>query len=399
MRLLVIHQNFPGQFRHLIEAWCRRPGWDVRGLGRDTAPGLPGFAALTRYRLARSTRKGQHPYLTTMESAVLHGQAAVREMLKMRQQGFIPDVILAHPGWGETLYAKEVFPNARLIHFCEWFYASEGADIGFDPEFPTTLDDRLRIRTWNALHTLNLEQCDVGVTPTQWQWSRHPQAYRDKIRIIHEGIPTDQLGPDDQAWIKTPDGTVLRPGDPVITYVARHLEPYRGFHVFMRALEQVQKRHPNCHALIVGGDGVSYGQRPKDARHWREKILREVQLDPKRTHFLGRIPYKNYLRVLQISAAHVYLTYPFVLSWSMLEAMASGCLLIGSDTAPVREIVKPQVNGIQVNFFDTQGIADCMVQTIESPRTFAEFKRQARMDAHPLSRSNGFEKYTELLMS
>jgi glycosyltransferase involved in cell wall biosynthesis len=332
-----------------------------------------------------------------MESAVLHGQAAVREMMKMRRQGFTPDVILAHPGWGETLYAKEVFPQARLIHFCEWFYANEGADIGFDPEFPSTLDDRLRIRTWNALHTLNLEQCDVGVTPTQWQWSRHPQAYRDKIQIIHEGIPTDRLGPDPHAWIKTPDGTVLRPGDPVITYVARHLEPYRGFHIFMRALEQVQQRHPHCHALIVGGDGVSYGQRPKDARNWREKMLREVRLDPKRTHFLGRVPYKNYLRVLQISAAHVYLTYPFVLSWSMLEAMASGCLLLGSDTAPVQEVLQHSSNGLHVNFFDAKGISSSLLQVLETPQEFSSARSQARADVQKISCMSGLEEYTRLL--
>src|SRR5262249_48535318 len=128
-------------------------------------------------------------------------------------------------------------------------------------------------------------------------------------------------------------------GDPVVTYVARNLEPYRGFHVFMRALQRIQRRHLRCHALIVGGDDVSYGRKPSDAAHWRERMLREVKLDAARTHFLGRVPYEHYLRVLQVSAAHVYLTYPFVLSWSMLEAMACGALLIGSDTAPVREVI------------------------------------------------------------
>ena len=150
MRILVIHQNFPGQFGHLVKAWSQRPGWDVRALGRDTAPGLPGFNGLTRYSLAREGNANQHPYLRTMEAATLHGQAAVRAFVQLRQSGFTPDAILAHPGWGETLYAKDVYPDAKLVHLCEWFYNSSGADLGFDPEFPVTLDDRTRVRTWNG---------------------------------------------------------------------------------------------------------------------------------------------------------------------------------------------------------------------------------------------------------
>jgi len=365
MRLLVVHQNFPGQFSHLVRAWAARPGWDVRGLGRETAPGLPGFSKLVRYKLARSGHAGQHPYLRQMENATLHGQAAARAMLAMRSGGFTPDVILAHPGWGETLYAKDVFPSARLVHFCEWYYQAEGADLGFDPEFPLSFDDRARIRTWNALHTLNLIACDAAVTPTHWQKSRHPEIFHPKIVVQHEGIDTEALGPDPHASIRLPSGQVLKAGDPVVTYVARNLEPYRGFHVFMRALEQIQKRHPTAHAVIVGADEVSYGAAPKDAPNWREKMLREVSLDPLRTHFLGRIPRSQYLRVLQVSAAHVYLTYPFVLSWSLLEALAVGAPIVASSTAPVHEVIQHKRNGLLVNFFDFLGIAEMVLQQLQ----------------------------------
>ena len=324
MRILVVHQNFPGQFGHLVEAWSQRPGWDVRALGRDTAPGLAGFNGLTRYTLAREGNANQHPYLRTMEAATLHGQAAVRAMLQLRRSGFVPDAILAHPGWGETLYAKDVYPSAKLIHLCEWFYNSSGADLGFDPEFPVTLDDRTRVRTWNALHTLNLTNCNVGIAPTHWQSQQHPEIFQPKIRVQHEGVATHLLTPDPKAIGVTPSGVMLRAGDPIVTFVARNLEPYRGFHIFMRALQRIQREHPTCHALIVGGDGVSYGKRPKDAPTWREQMLREVKLDPSRTHFLGRLPHAIYLRVLQLSAAHAYLSYPFVLSWSLLEAMGCG---------------------------------------------------------------------------
>jgi glycosyltransferase involved in cell wall biosynthesis len=398
MRILVIHQNFPGQFGHLVHAWAKRPGWDVRGLGRETAPGLPGFTQLTRYRLARAGHRQQHPYLRQMEAATLHGQAVARALLAMKQTGFTPDVILAHPGWGETLYVKDVYPNARLIHLCEWYYNSDGADLGFDPEFPISFDDRARIRTWNALHTLNLTLCDAAVSPTHWQRSRHPQIFQPKISVQHEGIATAELGPDATASITTPSGVTLKAGDPVITYAARNLEPYRGFHIFMRALERIQRAHPTCQALIVGGNEVSYGKRPKDAPNWRTKMLQEVSLDPARTHFLGKVPYAQYLRVLQVSAAHVYLTYPFVLSWSLLEAMGCGAPIIASDTAPVREVLRDRVNSRLVNFFDTNALEQNVQEALEHPQGMHGLRDKARADVQRYSLSEGLSGYEPLVL-
>jgi glycosyltransferase involved in cell wall biosynthesis len=397
MRLLVIHQNFPGQFGHLVSEWSKRPGWDVRGLGRDTAPGLPGFGKLIRYKLARNIRPDQHLYLRQIEASTLHGQAAAREMIKLKQSGFTPDAILAHPGWGETLFAKDVFPDARLVHYCEWYYNAEGQDLGFDPEFPLTFDDRARIRMWNAQHALDLIQCDAGVSPTQWQRSRYPEILQSKIVVQHEGIDTDNLGPDPNATVTTPSGVVLRAGDPVITYVARNLEPYRGFHVFMRALEKIQKANPHCHVLIVGGDDVSYGKRPDGAAKWREKMLAEVKLDLARTHFMGKVPRERYLNVLQVSAAHVYLTYPFVLSWSLLEAMACAAPLIASDTAPVREVIRDGVNGRLVEFGDAERIAQAVLACLANRDTCASLGRDAKESARKFERSTALARYEQLL--
>jgi len=401
MRVLIIHQNFPGQFKHIAKEWAKRPGWQVVGIGRDTAPGLPGVGLL-RYRPHREGRRDQHPYLRTMESAVLHGQAVLRVMQQLKTKGFAPDAILAHPGWGETLYAKDIFPGAKLIHFCEWYYQAEGADLGFDPEHPLTPDDQARVRTWNALHLLNLEQCDIGVTPTVWQRSRHPERYLDKIVVAHEGIDTENLKPDPSATFVVPNGPnkgkVFKAGEPVVTYVARNLEPYRGFPQFMRALERVQQTHRTCQAIVVGGDDVSYGRKPCGAPNWRERILREVSIDPERTHFVGKLPYEQYRRVLQVSAAHIYLTYPFVLSWSMLEAMASGALVIGSDTPPVREVLKDGLNGLSVEFGDVPRVAELASQALEEPATHIAMRELAAEVARgDFSRERGLEAYERLL--
>ncbi|PTD96447.1 glycosyltransferase family 4 protein [Pseudothauera lacus] len=379
-RLLIIHQNFPGQFRELARAWATQPGLQVLGLGRETAPGLPGVA-WQRYRLHRAPAKAQHPYLRQMEGAVLHGQAVARTLGRLARQGYKPDVVLAHPGWGETLYLRDVFPDARLIHLCEWYYGKPGADVGFDPEFPVGPDIHARMRTWNALHALNLAQCDLGISPTAWQRAQHPAEFQHKITVQHEGIDTRYFAPDPQARFRTPSGVELAAGDPVITFVARNLEPYRGFHIFMRALARIQRLHPHCHAIIVGGDEVSYGPSPDDAPNWREKLLREVSLDPARTHFTGRLARADYRRVLQVSAAHIYLTYPFVLSWSALEALSAGCLVIGSRTAPVEEVISDGENGVLVEFTDVEGISQCALQAFEGESTKKAIRAQARVSA------------------
>ncbi len=376
-RILLMHQNFPGQFRRLGKVWAQQPGWDVLGLGRDTAPGMPDVRWI-KYGLHRQATPSQHPYLRQMEEAVLHGQAVARVLLKLKAKGYCPDAILAHPGWGETLYVRDIFPNARLIHFCEWYYGTADSDVGFDPEFPASFDHLAKLRTWNALHTLNLEQCDVGVSPTQWQRSRHPAIYQDQIALAHEGIDTQLLQPNPNAQLTLPSGHTVKAGDPVITYVARNLEPYRGFHTFMRALEKAQRADPKCHAIIVGGDDVSYGQKSKDAAHWREKMLREVRLDASRTHFMGKLPYDTYRKVLQVSAAHVYLSYPFVLSWSMLEAMASGCLVIGSRTGPVQEVIAHGENGLLVDFFDAGALADQIVEALNHQAALRPLREAAQ---------------------
>jgi glycosyltransferase involved in cell wall biosynthesis len=381
MKLLFLHQNFPGQFRHLVAALAHEGGHELVALGqRDPAQlGLeaPGLQYI-RYQPKRVPAPSTHRYLQGLEGAVLAGQAVVEQLARLRQRGFVPDVVIAHPGWGESLYVREVFAQAKVVHFCEFYYHADGADAGFDPLQPLTLDARARLRTRNALHLLNLEYCDIAVTPTQWQKSVHPLAYQPKLEVIHEGVDTDLARPDPEAGFDLPDGRVLRAGQRIVTYVSRKLEPYRGFPQFLQALALLQARDPEVQALIIGADGVSYGSLPPGGGQWREKLVAELPLDMARTHFLGAVPYARYLRALQVSAAHVYLTVPFVLSWSMLEAMACGCLVLGSRTAPVQEAISDGHNGLLVDFFDTRALADRLAGVLDDPAPLAPLRAAAR---------------------
>lgn len=378
MHILILHQNFPGQFRHIAKRLASK-GHKIVGIGLSTAPGIEGIT-LVRYSLARRPTQNLHRYVRTLENGVIHGQAVAQTLLRLHQQGFTPDVVLAHPGWGEALYVKDVFPNTKLVNFFEFFYIADGADVGFDPAIPATLDDRARIRTRNALHLLNLEACDIGISPTYWQKSLHPLAYHSKIQVIHEGIDTELMRPDPHAVFELPNGKLLKPGDSVVTFVARNLEPYRGFHIFMRALPSLLQRVPDMQVAIVGGDDVSYGPPPKDYPNWRDALLEEVDnnIDMSRVHFMGKLPYARYRSLLQVSAAHVYLTYPFVLSWSALEAMSCGCVVIGSRTPPVEEVITHGENGLLVDFFDYSALANTIIRVLSDKESFLPLRQKAR---------------------
>ena len=377
MRILFIHQNFPGQFPHIARHLAADPGNQVIAICQKQAPKLAGIQYIT-YSPSRPITKGIHHYIAGAESAVLNGQVVVRVMQQLKQQGFVPDIIIGHAGWGETLYCKDVFPSSKLINYFEFFYHAMGADTDFDPEYPNTADDVLRIRTKNIINLLSLESCDAGISPTTWQKSQYPAAYQPQLSVIHEGINTELVKPNPAASLTLPDGRVLTAKDKVITYVSRNLEPYRGFHIFMRAVQEISKRHPDCHIVIVGADGVSYGRAPKDNKTFKLQMQEEVSIDSDRVHFTGKLPYAEYLKVLQISAAHVYLTVPFVLSWSMLEAMAAGCLLIASDSAPVTEVITHEKTGLLVNFFSPIEIAEAVDRALTQAEDLTPLRTAAR---------------------
>lgn len=377
MNIIFIHQNFPGQFRHIAQSLILEGQHNIIALCSDTAPGLAGIEK-TVYQVHREPKPGVHPYVAGTEAHVLRGQGVARALLSLKEQGYKPDVIVAHMGWGEALFPKDIFPDTPLITFFEFFYHANGADVGFDPEYPITLDDHLRIRIKNITNLLSLNAADIGISPTNWQRSVYPEEYQDKIQVIHEGINTDVAIPNLQAELILSSGLRLTRDDEVITYVARNLEPYRGFHIFMRAVELICRQWPDCHVVIVGGDDVSYGKRLPAGETYRQKMLDEVKVDHDRVHFLGKVAYSEYLKVLQISSAHIYLTVPFVLSWSMLEAMSAGCIVIGSDTPPVREVIEHELNGLLVDFFSVSQIVDAVHTALTNKDQMQSIRDSAR---------------------
>jgi glycosyltransferase involved in cell wall biosynthesis len=376
MKILFVHQNFPGQFKFLAPALVAR-GDDVSAFTiRATAPRDWHGVKLLPYMPTRSTTPDVHPWVGDFETKIIRAEAAFRHAIALRDAGYTPDAIIAHPGWGESLFLKDVWPQAPLGIYCEFFYHRHGADVGFDPEYPVTDEGeacRLRLRNLNYL--LHFEAATAAIAPTHWQASTFPEALRQKITVIHDGIETQHVAPnaDVAVSLSTPKGPLqLSRRDEVITFVNRDLEPYRGYHIFMRALPEILRRRPNARVLIVGGDGVSYGTGPGVGKTWKQVMIDEIapqmrDADWRRVHFVGKVSYDKFIPILQLSTVHVYLTYPFVLGWSLLEAMSAGCAIVASDTQPLHEAIRDGESGRLVPFFKPDLLAAQVVALLENP--------------------------------
>ena len=291
---------------------------------------------------------------------------------------------MAHHGWGESLFLKDVWPNAKLAIYCEFYYHPHGADVGFDPEFPATDEGEVcRLRLKNLNNLLHFEVASAGISPTHWQASTFPEPFRSKITVVHDGIDTASLAPNPNVSLTLNGNLVLTKRDEVITFVNRNLEPYRGYHIFMRALPEILKRRPKARVMIVGADDVSYGARPANGQKWKDIFAKEVRplisdADWSRVHFLGHVPYTVFIPLLQLSSVHVYLTYPFVLSWSLLEAMSVGCAIVASDTQPLHEAIKHNETGRLVDFFDVPKLVDEVCGLLDDPDNRARLGANAR---------------------
>ena len=391
MNVLFVHNNFPGQYRHIARALARNPQLHVAAVGSWTSRPMDGVN-LVRYSLKNANASTAHPFARRFDIECNRAEQVLYSLSSLARAGFVPDLIMAHPGWGETLPLRTIFPDARILLYCEFFYGMHGRDVGFDPEFPETgTDGHVGLHLKNASTLLALADCDAGISPTTWQRSTFPEHYQHKISVCHEGIDVDTARPNPNAVFRLPSGQELRRTDEIVTFAARNLEPLRGYHVFMRALPRIMTARPRAQFVVIGGDEVSYGAPPSGGTTWKSVFFDEVadRIDHKRIHFTGRLPFSDYLSALQVSSAHVYLTYPFVLSWSLLEALSTGCVVVGSDTAPVREVLINNKNGLLVPFFDIEQLAERVVDVLAYPQRFNPLRAQARqtvIDRYDLAR-------------
>jgi glycosyltransferase involved in cell wall biosynthesis len=392
MNILFVHQNFPGQFKFLAPALAQQGhtvlAMTMQKMPTDTGSAIWKGVKLVPYAASRGTTPKVHPWVSDFETQIIRAEACFRAALQLRDKGFTPDIIIAHPGWGESLFLKDVWPAAKLGIYCEFFYQPHGADVGFDAEFPAKDEGKVcGLRMKNLNNLLHFEVADAGISPTHWQAGTFPESFRSKITVVHDGINTETVSPNPKVSLTLHGNITLTKADEVITFVNRNLEPYRGYHVFMRALPEILKRRPKARVLIVGADDVSYGARPIPKEHggtkWKDIFAAEVRplistADWGRVHFLGQVSYAHFIPLLQLSTVHVYLTYPFILSWSLLEAMSVGCAIVASDTQPLHEVIKHNETGRLLNFFDVPKIANEVCALLDDSEERARLGANAR---------------------
>ncbi|AIE73759.1 MULTISPECIES: glycosyltransferase family 4 protein [unclassified Synechocystis] len=384
MNFLFLHQNFPGQFKHLAPALVAQGHQVVAMVMQKNVPQQWQGVKLINYFPGRGSTPNIHPWLVDFETKTIRAESVFHQARQLKQEGFNPDVIISNPGWGESLFVKDVWPETKLGIYCEFFYHASGYDTSFDPEFASVDETEVcRIRWKNLNHYLHFDIADGGLAPTQWQADSFPEPFRSKLTVIHDGIDTNVLRPNADASLTFNNQITLNRSDEIITFVNRNLEPYRGYHSFMRSLPEILANRPQAKVLIVGGNGVSYGAKPPGDRSWRDIFLDEVKpkLTPEqlnRLYFLGTIPYSYFINLLQISTVHVYLSYPFVLSWSLLESMACGCAIAASNTAPVREVIADGETGRLVDFFDYSAIAKTVCELLANAEERQRLGRNAR---------------------
>jgi len=374
MNILFIHRSFPAQFRHIALELAKNPLNMVIYITTDETMQVRGITKLI-YKPNREVPEDCHPYLRVFEEAIIHGQAVADLLLAMRNKGIKPDIIFGHT-WGTTLFVKEIFPDVPLLCYFEWFGQSEGADIGFDGRL-TNENQKAHIRCNNTYLLQDLCNCDAGISPTEWQKSRFPKEFHHKIKVLHDGVNTDICKPDENATFTVKDmNLTLSAKDEVITYATRGMEPYRGFPEFMKAVEKLLIRRPNAHFVIGGEDTVYYGPKLEKGT-FKELMLKNLKIDMKRVHFVGALPFNEYVSLLQISSVHVYPTFPFVLSWSLLDAMAVGCCIVASSTQPVLEVIEDKVNGLLYDFYNIEQMVEKVVYALNSQDKMEEVRNNA----------------------
>ena len=376
MNILFLHNNFPAQYRHVARHLATDKNNRVIFMSQRVPAGIPNVSNII-YKPHREINKATHHYLRPAEAAVLNAQAVFRNCLELKKKGFEPDIICAHSGWGNSLYVKEVFPKARLLSYVEWYYHAHGSDADYLDPSAMSYDNAARIHSKNIPLLMDLATSDWGQVPTRFQRTQIPAVFHSKLSLLHDGVDTDFFRPNPDAVKKIGNLDLTHAGE-ILTYATRGMEPYRGFPEFMRAAAMLMKRRPKLHVVVVGEDRVAYGARLPDGEGWGKRMVAELKPDPERLHFTGPLAYGDYVKVLQFSTVRAYLTVPFVLSWSLIESLACGGLVVGSDTAPVREVIRHGETGFLAPFGDPEAFARQIEEVLDNAPEFQDIRNAAR---------------------
>ncbi|MBC6438646.1 MAG: glycosyltransferase [Rhodobacteraceae bacterium] len=384
MKILFVHQNFPGQYRQLVDWLINQGGHDMVALMQSASP--PKIPGIKIYGYRPHHKPGEDAYGLSKywEECCGSGYGVVLACQRLEKNGFVPDLILGHVGWGELTFIKQVWPRVPVLGFFEYFYLAKGGSVGFDPEFPASPHTPFFMHARNAANFANIETVDLGHSPTQWQMNTFPKSFHPKIYCCHDGIRADLLKPKRKARVHLDRlGRHVTRDDEILTYMARNMEPVRGFHIFMRALPQILEARPRARVLIIGGSEASYGKKSDAEGGYRAEMERELgdRLNWSRVHFLGRVSYRDFQSIIQVSRCHVYLTVPFVLSWSLLESMAMEATIVASDTAPVREVMTDGKTGLLFDFFQPEALATRVIDVLGNPGECAHLGPAARAHA------------------
>lgn len=378
MNILFLHRGFPAQFKYLVKEFTKDPFNMVMFITNNQNVKIDGVIKLV-YQVQQGYNENCHPYLQIYEEAIRHGQASAAILLQLKQKGIKPDVIYGF-SWGPSMFVKDIFPDVPYICYFEWFVRTHDSVYDFGGRI---LDEnrKAELKCNNSHVLMDLYNSDGGISPTLWQKSQFPKEYQDKIKLLHDGVDTDIHKPNIEAELKISDELTLTANDEVITYATRGMEPYRGFPEFMEAVAILQKKRPNAH-FVIAGDNINYYSPRLSEGSYKEIMLQKLNLDMRNIHFVGTLPYEEYVKLLQISSVHIYLTYPLILSWSILDAMATGCCIVASNTKPVLEVIKDNENGLLVDFPNVEKLVERIEYALElrinNPDEMQRIKANAR---------------------
>ena len=403
MRILISHVNFPAQFRRLLVYWLEK-GHDLKFVCRQTEwhAQIPENLDILSYSVDRcSSGPHIHPYVRRFERAIFEGQEVYRRCRTLLDSDWVPDVVITHLGFGNGFFLSDLFPCSRRIGLLEWFYNSSDSDVDFLKTSSVSENHKLQLRVWNSEVLLEMSSLDAIVTPTYWQRDQFPLLFRDKISVIHEGVDCNLLRSIAKSESSRSEfkslGVELPEGAEVLTYVSRCFEEYRGFPQVMDIIAKLQSLRPNLHFLLVGTDGTAYGPPRSDGKPWSEWSKSNFDLDPHRVHWLGSLQEDDYHKVLSVSDVHLYLTIPFILSWSFLEAMASGCKIIASRTQPVTEVSEHNISALHVDFYDVDGFVDQVLKVLDNKNLSDSLSLGAMKAAQNYSLEQGCRLWDGLL--